>query len=272
VSLEFCSYREKENRTPRRKSLASLPTFQVGQVANLPVPALSSGLPPFVGQIPFNPQHYASHRSSMKLIGYWMANLHDSHLPLPQELVGETPASVQDTVCRYLTYGNLFATYRGLSWCRFYCGAEGSEMGHREFTDGEWVWPECLVHYVREHSVLLPDEFVASASSGSVASVLGDDHSATLDFWIEWARRRQSLCIRQRLADALAAARAAEPRVIESSIQEVLREHTEGSEKCVFAGCSRRALAGRRICAFHTMTDQDLRSRAAHLYRLPRQI
>jgi len=52
----------------------------------------------------------------------------------------------------------------GFSACRFECHDNYSILGSGEFTDGEWVWPEGLFHYVERHAVMLPEEFVASAS------------------------------------------------------------------------------------------------------------
>lgn len=34
-------------------------------------------------------------------------------------------------------------------------------MGHRDLTDGVYVWPEGLAHYVKAHAVRLPDDFLA---------------------------------------------------------------------------------------------------------------
>src|SRR5688572_4274328 len=122
----------------------------------------------------------------MKLIGYWMGSLLDGNLPVPQELVGEMSDSVREAVCAYLRDGKLFETYCGLSWCRFDCGVDDREMGHREFTDGEWVWPEGLVHYVSVHSVSLPEEFIAHATSGKMVDEASHSHGrrASLDFWV----------------------------------------------------------------------------------------
>lgn len=210
----------------------------------------------------------------MKLIGYWMENLKDTQLPLPQELVGDMTASVRNAVCDYLDSGRLFETYRGYSWCRFRCDIDDCEMGCREFTDGEWVWPEGLAHYVKVHSVLLPEEFVSLATSTRRANPDGNSDES-LEFWVSWAKPRQSLSIRQRLSDALAAARAAEPALIQSTIasavNELLQRETEGSEPCVFAGCSNRALTGRRVCARHMLNDDAIRSQTIGLYRLPHQ-
>src|SRR5262245_7882334 len=133
--------------------------------------------------------------SDLKFIGAWMANLRDAHLPLPQELVGDLPEGVRDQIGNYLAAGTLFRTYRGLSWCRFRCGVDDREIGFREYTDGEWAWPEGLVHYVRVHDIVLPEDFIASATSGRLAS--GTSASkASFDFWIEWASARRSAPLR----------------------------------------------------------------------------
>ena len=197
-----------------------------------------------------------------------MGSLQDCHLPLPQELVGDMSASVRNAVSAYLKGGRLFETWRGHSWCRFRCGIDDCEMGCREFTDGEWVWPEGLAHYVEAHGVLLPEDFVSRAMATQSAQPGGSD-KVSLEFWVSWAKPRQSVSIRQRLSDALAAARMAEPAFIDRVINELLVEETEGSAPCVFAGCSNRALSGGRVCARHMLSDVELRSRVAHLYQLP---
>jgi hypothetical protein len=218
----------------------------------------------------------------MKLIGYWMRDLQDGNLPVPQELVGEMSSAVREAVCAYLRAGKLFEMYCGLSWCRFDCGVDDREMGHREFTDGEWVWPEGLVHYVSAHGILLPAEFIARATSGKMVDVVsqsycyGHGRRASLDFWVEWSGQRRSSMIRQRLQDELAAARAAaeaaEPALIEKLVEEVLKSETEGSAPCVYAGCTRRALVGRRICARHMLSGDELRWQTAPRYALPAEI
>ena len=43
-----------------------------------------------------------------------------------------------------------------MSWCRFGCSLAN---GSAELTDGVFIWPEGLAHYVAEHSVALPDDF-----------------------------------------------------------------------------------------------------------------
>lgn len=45
----------------------------------------------------------------------------------------------------------------GYSPCRL-CGLASN--GNLDLTDGTYIWPEGLAHYVLEHSVRLPDEFI----------------------------------------------------------------------------------------------------------------
>ena len=48
------------------------------------------------------------------------------------------------------------AGYRGWSCCRL-CG---KVLGTHDYSDGVWIWPEKLSHYILDHSVKLPDEFI----------------------------------------------------------------------------------------------------------------
>jgi len=55
--------------------------------------------------------------------------------------------------------------FAGTSWCRFRCKGFGARgVGNTELSDGRFIWPSGLVHYVEQHLVRLPDEFVRSVS------------------------------------------------------------------------------------------------------------
>ena len=207
----------------------------------------------------------------MRLIGYWMQNLNDTELPLPQELAGELSAGIREAICKYLVHGKLYAAYRSYSRCRFHCGITDQEMGFREYTDGEWIWPEGLVHYVNAHGILLPEEFIACATSARSPQP-GDDRSLSLESWISWAKTRRSAPIRRLLNKKLVAARAAKLALINDLVAEIRQEETESSENCIFAGCSQRALTGCRICARHSLSETEISCRAEHLFRLPKEI
>lgn len=67
-------------------------------------------------------------------------------------------------------------------------------MGSCDFTDGVWIWPEGLAHYVEKHDVILPDDFVQHAArqqwkvpANLDLKSLGDpDPEYTV--WILWSR------------------------------------------------------------------------------------
>jgi len=63
-------------------------------------------------------------------------------------------------------------------------------MGSCDLTDGTWVSPEGLWHYVDVHSVRLPDEFVEHAAASDfkvLHSTFDLDHD--ISFWLDWCRR-----------------------------------------------------------------------------------
>lgn len=101
----------------------------------------------------------------LEAIGYWFNDRAPSAYPRPQKLVGGVDAKTRKAIVAYLRAGKTLETYRGKSYCRFTCGEK--EMGHRDYTDGVFAWPEGLPHYVEKHDVRLPAHFVAHALSGA---------------------------------------------------------------------------------------------------------
>ena len=93
-------------------------------------------------------------------IGYWRDD-DQSSLPNPFDFVNtNVPLDLRNAIAKYLDNGKRFIPFLGYSWCRFKCGIEDHEMGASCFTDGVYVWPEGLSHYIRIHDVWLPDVFV----------------------------------------------------------------------------------------------------------------
>ncbi|MBL0886211.1 hypothetical protein [Myceligenerans indicum] len=98
-------------------------------------------------------------REPLILIGYWRGP-GAPNFPDPRDFVDPAWGSHERRhVQRYLEGGMVARVYRGQSSCRF-CG---EHVGHREQTDGTYLWPEGLAHYVAEHDVRLPAEFVHHA-------------------------------------------------------------------------------------------------------------
>ena len=93
-------------------------------------------------------------------VGYWRSE-YQPMLPHPQHLVEPGwRQQERDSILAYLRAGHIYAGYLGCSRCRFDCGIPDEEMGSQDLTDGEWVWPEGLAHYVECHAVRLPERFV----------------------------------------------------------------------------------------------------------------
>jgi len=101
----------------------------------------------------------------LQLIGYWRTDDDaSSEYPHPSDWVDwGWDRDERSVVGGYLASGSLFRAYMGLSPCRI-CGRPN---GAAEYTDGTYVWPEGLAHYVDEHAVRLPAEIVSHAMSRS---------------------------------------------------------------------------------------------------------
>jgi len=120
---------------------------------------------------------------TLRLIGYCRSD-HEPWWPDAHDFVdAEWDANVRRMVADHLDAATPTPwEFAGYSDCRF-CG-EPNGTGER--TDGTYVWPEGLAHYVTEHNVRLPEEFVAHVSTW-------------LDGWPEelvddtWWRQQQSL-------------------------------------------------------------------------------
>ena len=82
--------------------------------------------------------------------------------------------------------------YGGWSTCRFGC-KEGEYNGTGDFTDGEWMWPEGLAHYVESHSVILPEEFVNTMQSNDwqvpPEKLYSLPRKPDFTFWLDWSAR-----------------------------------------------------------------------------------
>lgn len=105
-------------------------------------------------------------------IGYWAyrssmaAGPIDESWPDAKEFVDEGwdaeerpgPAGHLDRedVAGFLERGFVARAYMGLSPCRLCLQMNGA----LELTDGHFIWPEGLAHYVRHHAVRLPDRFL----------------------------------------------------------------------------------------------------------------
>jgi hypothetical protein len=208
---------------------------------------------------------------AMNRIGYWIRDLKDEECCAPQEVVAWLEPEVRSRLAEYLDAGTRYLGSPGYSWCRFFCSANGRELGCADLTDGCWGWPQGLSHYIRAHGVTLPEEFVSHALAHKPGSFwTGSDGgvpAGELTFWIDWcaARRVPAFVEQLRLAREEASARAGElsERIIAAEVN--LRGLS--GEKCLFAGCGQRALRGMRLCVLHALRDEPAR-RASSCYTI----
>lgn len=198
----------------------------------------------------------------MHLIGFWIESLLDDRYFPPQELVGELPAEARECVAAYLDQGIVFKRCRGKSWCRF--GCRHLDMGNKDLTDGTWVWPEGLGHYIRVHGVTLPDQFLNHVlGGGSRAPNNISDQIPSDELWSEWCRTTSSRHLQPVLADALARtnSRAAELREAHWKHREL--EVGVSKTKCLQRDCPSKALAGMVLCAMHASLLDDFHADSA---------
>jgi hypothetical protein len=139
----------------------------------------------------------ARERLELKAVGYWRS-WEERRFPRPQWLVREDwRVSERDRIVRYLQEGRLFYGCVGYSFCRFHCGIPHRQMGCYGITDGVWVWPQGLAHYVENHSVVLPEEFVETMLANDwqpqpeIARSVRETAEVDNGFWIAWAKRHQ---------------------------------------------------------------------------------
>lgn len=120
--------------------------------------------------------------TTLRLIGYWSGEQAPGWPDVAAFVDADWDEDERHLVSQYLACGTLARTYMGLSVCRV-CGASN---GYAEYSDGMYIWPSGLAHYVDQHDVRLPDEFVRQA----VARLL-EFEAAEVDG--RWWRNRRAL-------------------------------------------------------------------------------
>lgn len=70
------------------------------------------------------------------------------------------PEEDREVVASYLSEGIAVWTFKSLWECQFDQCPGGWKLGESELSDGVWIWPDMLAHYVRDHAVGLPPGFL----------------------------------------------------------------------------------------------------------------
>jgi len=121
-------------------------------------------------------------------VGYWF-NYDQPNFPDPGTLV-KTDFDVNNiNQIIYLLENAKTKSFSqmGFSWCRFRCGSEN--MGNKELTNGKYIWPEGLAHYVKEHKILLPFDFLESLSNDYYE--ISDEYTIDYNFWIDFCNKNK---------------------------------------------------------------------------------
>ena len=108
-------------------------------------------------------------RPILKAVGFWRSYDEHSEFPDPRCLVYPNWHSQIDAIVLYLKNGPTCGYWCGFSYCRFKCRVRSDQMGSTDFTDGEWIWPAGLAHYIEYHSVALPEEFIQAMADNDWA-------------------------------------------------------------------------------------------------------
>lgn len=90
-------------------------------------------------------------------IGYWSSDRSDGWPDAKAFVDLAWDADERARVVTHLQHGVLARAYLGHSVCRV-CGKAN---GSTELTDGTYLWPVGLAHYVEDHGIRLPVEFVS---------------------------------------------------------------------------------------------------------------
>lgn len=99
---------------------------------------------------------YVGYYKNLKMIGYWY-NDYEQDLPSPKDFIDATwNKKERQAVVEYLNKAKEHESWR---WC-FNCKFCGKENGSRNLTDGTYVFPEGFAHYIEEHNIKPPQEFI----------------------------------------------------------------------------------------------------------------
>ncbi|WP_405065332.1 hypothetical protein OG558_25740 [Kribbella sp. NBC_01510] len=112
------------------------------------------------------------------LIGYWSGGYADGGWPDVRDFVDQDwDEDERVDVGIYLRNGLVARAWLGFSRCRL---CDNAANGNLDLTDGIYIWPEGLAHYVFDHHVRLPPEFVEHVQA---RNELADDVHVDERWW-----------------------------------------------------------------------------------------
>ncbi|WP_299158326.1 hypothetical protein [uncultured Tenacibaculum sp.] len=113
-------------------------------------------------------------------IGYWKS-IYEPELPDPANFIDlNWNTNEKNIVLQHLKKGKPIAQWMGTSWCRYRC--KENDMGASCLTDGKYIYPEKLSHYINKHNVRLPDTFIKHILNYKPLNILADLNNYDVDY------------------------------------------------------------------------------------------
>jgi len=127
---------------------------------------------------------------TLKRICFWNNGIEYQEYIWPQELVSKTTIPDREKLASYLSNGHVAIAWKGYSSCRI-CG---KTLGSVCKTDGIWIWPDMLEHYILEHNVKLPEEFVLFAKNQEwkIQKLTNKCKKTSEVFWEKWCLKNRN--------------------------------------------------------------------------------
>jgi len=183
-------------------------------------------------------------------IGFWARTIYDDPLVFPQEVSKCADAALCRKMVCYLNAGTVHEIYRGWSYCHYHCGIPDEEMGDSELTDGKWVWPSGLAHYVDTHHVSLPPEFVNSVV-GLTPNPFLSEYTTSDGCWNAWSQQQRTQSNKHLVSQLREQCDRECALALEQAYESLTRETGTSSKKCIWQSCTAAALNDRVFCAKH---------------------
>jgi hypothetical protein len=113
-------------------------------------------------------------------IGYWKS-IYENEFPDPAKFEDKNwNLDEKIKTIQHLKNGKSVSNYMGISWCRFRCGE--NNMGSSCLTDGKYLFPEKLIHYIEKHNTRLPIEFINHVLNYEKFEILADLREYEVDY------------------------------------------------------------------------------------------